>query len=116
MAINNSHPVTRLIASMGHKTKAPSRHERFLAALAKLKRKTSVKDFDSNWEPHELLCQSGQFFLGDVCDVIKMKAGEVQRLSKSNPDMGVFFDARRKSWIVDMESFSLWLRSNWVVV
>ena len=78
-----------------------------------------IRQIDSSWDANELLSQKGQFYLTDVCDKIPFSAHQIRYQARQNPstsrEYGVWKDPGYKTYVVEMETFSKWIRSIWAV-
>lgn len=76
-----------------------------------------VQEVDPNWDGNTLLMQEGQFYLTEVCDKIPFTAHQiryqVRRNKKARKEFGVWKDLDYKTYIVDMDIFSHWIRTIW---
>ncbi len=78
-----------------------------------------IRQVEDSWDGNTLLAQKGQFYLTEVCEKIPFSAHQIRhqaRLNKrSKEDFGVWKDQGYKTYIVEMEVFSKWIRSIWSV-
>ena len=76
-----------------------------------------IRRVDPNWDSNFLLAQKGRFFLSDVCEKLPFTADQIRyqarHNAKSKQDFGVWKEQRHKSYLVDMEVFSKWIRRVW---
>ncbi len=76
-----------------------------------------VQDVDPAWNGNTLLMQKGQFYLTEVCDKIPFTAHQiryqVRRNKNARKEFGVWKDPDYKTYIVEMEVFSVWIRQIW---
>lgn len=78
-----------------------------------------IRHVDEYWDGNTLLAQKGQFYLTDVCEKIPFSAHQIRYQVRQNKharrDFGVWKDEGYKTYIVEMEVFSRWIRSVWQV-
>ncbi len=76
-----------------------------------------IRRTEPHWDGNSLLTQKGLFFLSDVCKLIPFSSHQLRYQSKraGNPhaDIGVFKDEELKTYVVDMEIFSVWIKNQW---
>ena len=76
-----------------------------------------VQAVQEDWDANDLLSKKGQFYLADVCDKIPFTTHQiryqVRRNKNAEREYGVWKDAKHKTYIVEMEVFSKWIRQIW---
>jgi len=77
----------------------------------------TIRDVDPSWDANKLLGQKGQFYLTEVCEKIPFSAHQIRfqarRNRRSREECGVWKDEGYKTYIVEMETFSRWIRGVW---
>jgi len=78
-----------------------------------------IREVDASWDGNTLLSQKGQFYLTDVCDKIPFSSHQIryQVRQKKNPreEFGVWKDEGYLTYVVEMETFSKWIRTVWAL-
>lgn len=76
-----------------------------------------IRRVDPNWDGNFLLGQKGRFFLSDVCEKLPFTADQIRYQArhnrKSKHEFGVWKEPRHKSYLVEMETFSKWIKQIW---
>ena len=77
----------------------------------------NIREVDDQWDGNKLLSQKGQFYLTDVCERIPFSAHQIRYQARTNrncrKEYGVWKDEGYKTYIVEMEVFSKWIRTIW---
>lgn len=72
---------------------------------------------EEDWDTNRMLAQKGTFYLSDVCEKLPFSVYnikyQVRRNPKSRELYGVWKDPDYKTYLVDMEVFSNWIRRVW---
>lgn len=70
-----------------------------------------------DWDTNKMLAQKGTYYLSDVCAKLPFTVHnikyQVRRNAKAREQFGVWKDADYKTYLVDMETFSKWIRRVW---
>lgn len=76
-----------------------------------------VREVEPEWDANLLLSQSGYFYLSDVCEKIPFSAHQIRfqirRNRNAREEFGAWKDEGYKTYIVDMDRFSVWIRGLW---
>jgi len=76
-----------------------------------------IREVDETWDGNEMLSQPGQFYLTDVCEKIPFSAHQIRyqcrRNKNSRTEFGVWKDDGYKTYVVEMEVLSRWIRTLW---
>lgn len=77
-----------------------------------------IRAVDSDWDGNELLAQEGTFYLTDVCEKIPFSTHQiryqVRRCKDPRSEYGVWKDEQYKAYLVDMPTFSEWMKRIWL--
>jgi len=77
----------------------------------------SIREMDPTWDANTMMSQKGQFYLTDVCEKIPFSAHQIRfqarRNKRSREEYGVWKDEGYKTYVVEMEVFSHWIREVW---
>ena len=77
-----------------------------------------VCEVQPEWDGNQLLEQSGTFYLTDVCRKIPFTSHQLRyqskRERKSRQTIGIWKDPELKSYLIDMEVFSPWIKRIWL--
>ncbi len=69
------------------------------------------------WDGNTLLKQEGTFYLTDVCEHIPFTTHQIRYQAKKNPnskkEYGVWKDEELQLFLVNMNTFSKWIKSLW---
>ena len=78
---------------------------------------SGVRKIDPSWDGNTLLKQKGIFPLTSVCKLIPFSAHQLRYRAKKNPnaakEFGIWKDEDSKTFVVDMEPFSIWIQGLW---
>ena len=78
---------------------------------------STVREVDRNWDGNTLLAQDGIFILADVCQKIPFSTHQLRYRAKlsENPraECGIWKDEERKLFLVEMQTFSPWVKTLW---
>ena len=76
-----------------------------------------IKAVDLTWELDELLGQQGVFRLNEVVKILPLTVSPIHTRARENADaraeFGVWRDTQEKTYLVDIEPFSEWVRATW---
>ena len=76
-----------------------------------------IHEVDPSWDGNQLFDQKGQFYLADVCEKIPFSAHQIRYQVRQNKDsrkeFGVWKDEGYKTYVVEMETFSVWIQRVW---
>ena len=76
-----------------------------------------VNRIEKDWNANQMLARKGYFYLKEVCSKIPFNAQQIRyqtrRNSKSRREFGVWKDPKYKTYVVDMEVFSAWIKHMW---
>jgi hypothetical protein len=76
-----------------------------------------VQTVEEDWNANELLANPGIYYLNDVCRKLPFTTRQIryQMQKHDNPkeQLGVWKDQNLKSFLVDMDTFSNWIKSVW---
>ena len=76
-----------------------------------------IRRVEAHWDANEMFSQKGRFFLTEVCEKIPFTPHQIRYQVRGNQnarrEFGVWKDPNHKSYLVEMERFSTWIKTTW---